>query len=77
MWARGQGSGQDGDIGALPRASLSLASPQRQAVWVVIGLRRQPRTCYYRDSRRREGAGARASGGGLMGLEKAQGCIPD
>lgn len=73
----GEGTGVGAEQGHRGIATR-LVSPQCLTVWVVTGLRRQPGTCYYRDSRCREGGrGAGASGGGLMGLEKAQGCIPD
>lgn len=70
----GEGTGVGAEQGHKGIATR-LVSPQCLTVWIVTGLRRQPGTCYYRDSRCREGAGARTSGDGLMGLEKDQGCI--
>lgn len=70
---RGQESGPGRFTGASPRASLCPASPLRQAVWVGTRLRRQPRTCYYRDSRRREGGSGQGLWWRVNGIGKGPG----
>lgn len=50
----GEGTGVGAEQGHKGIATR-LVSPQCLTVWIVTELRRQPGTCYYRDSRCREG----------------------